>query len=111
MSFFDLPILSALKTRMNYHAQRQVVLAQNVANAETPGYGARDLEKPDFRRLLAQPAAGVSGAGAVSAAALGPVRTQAGHMAACRRPRISRRRSATVSRSRRRAMASSWKTR
>ena len=74
MGFFDLPILGALKSRMKWHSERQVVLAQNVANAETPGYGARDLKMPDFKRMLEQtPARGVSSVHA-------PVRTHAGHM-------------------------------
>ena len=71
MGFFDLPILNALKTRMQFHSERQVVLAQNVANAETPGYGARDLKAPDFKRMLAAESSGVPGA---------PVRTSANHM-------------------------------
>ena len=63
MGLFDLPILGALKSRMKWHAERQVVLAQNVANAETPGYGTRDLKAPDFRRMLEQmPARGVASA-------------------------------------------------
>ena len=37
--------------RLNWLDQRQLVLAQNIANANTPGYQARDL--PDFARLLA----------------------------------------------------------
>jgi hypothetical protein len=30
------------------------VLAQNVANADTPGYAARDIKRPDFERMLRQ---------------------------------------------------------
>ena len=74
MGLFDLPILGALKTRMRFHSERQVVLAQNVANAETPGYGARDLKAPDFRRMLDAPAAGVPGA------PMAPARTQMAHL-------------------------------
>ncbi|MCB1478691.1 MAG: flagellar basal body rod protein FlgB [Tepidamorphaceae bacterium] len=74
MGFFDLPILNALKTRMQFHSERQVVLAQNVANAETPGYGARDLKAPDFKRMLAAESSGVPGA------PMAPVRTSANHM-------------------------------
>jgi flagellar basal-body rod protein FlgB len=40
----DLPILTALKSQMNYLADRQQVIAQNVANADTPGFTAKDLK-------------------------------------------------------------------
>jgi flagellar basal-body rod protein FlgB len=37
-----------LRTRMQWHQERQRVLAENVANAETPRYRARDLAPPNF---------------------------------------------------------------
>jgi flagellar basal-body rod protein FlgB len=37
---------------MDWAAERQKVLAQNVANADTPDYQAKDLKKLDFRRVL-----------------------------------------------------------
>jgi flagellar basal-body rod protein FlgB len=37
---------------MEWHQQRQTVLAENVANADTPGYRARDLAPPNFERML-----------------------------------------------------------
>lgn len=43
MAIGDLPIFSALKNRMQWHQTRQTLLAENVANAETPGYRGRDL--------------------------------------------------------------------
>jgi flagellar basal-body rod protein FlgB len=54
--------------------QRTELLARNLANADTPGYKAQDL---DFRAALAatSPGAG-SGAGRFA----GPVATQAGHI-------------------------------
>jgi flagellar basal-body rod protein FlgB len=48
MSISDLPILSMLRTRMEWHQERQRVLAENVANADTPKYQARDLVPPKF---------------------------------------------------------------
>ncbi len=48
MSISDLPILSMLRTRMEWHQERQRVLAENVANADTPNYQARDLVPPKF---------------------------------------------------------------
>ena len=54
MAITDIPIFSMLRTKMQWHQQRQQVLAQNVANADTPGYAAQDLPAPDFRKVLAQ---------------------------------------------------------
>lgn len=39
----DIPSLAALKERMRFLQTRQKVLAQNVANADTPGYRPKDL--------------------------------------------------------------------
>lgn len=43
MAIGDLPIFTALKNKMQWHQTRQTLLAENVANAETPGYRGRDL--------------------------------------------------------------------
>ena len=53
MPISDIPILAMLRTRMEWHQERQRVLAENVANADTPGYQARDLAPPDFSRAVA----------------------------------------------------------
>jgi flagellar basal-body rod protein FlgB len=52
MAITDLPILSMLRTRMQWHQQRQQVLAENVANSDTPGFRPRDVRQPDFRGLV-----------------------------------------------------------
>ncbi len=52
MPISDIPILSMLRTRMQWHQERQRVLAENVANADTPNYHARDLAPPNFERTL-----------------------------------------------------------
>jgi flagellar basal-body rod protein FlgB len=54
MAISDLPIFSMLRTRMNWHQERQRLLAENVANAETPGYRPRDLTPLDFGRQVQQ---------------------------------------------------------
>lgn len=59
-------VTNALKLR----AQRQAVLAANLANADTPNYKARDL---DFARVLK---------GAMGSGALPLTRTAAGHLPA-----------------------------
>jgi flagellar basal-body rod protein FlgB len=48
MAFTQLPLLSALADKMRWHQARQTLLAENVANAETPGYRGRDLANFDF---------------------------------------------------------------
>jgi flagellar basal-body rod protein FlgB len=50
MPISDTPILSMLRTRMHWHQERQRVLAENVANADTPKFKPRDLAQPDFGR-------------------------------------------------------------
>jgi flagellar basal-body rod protein FlgB len=52
MSLTDLNVLSALKIKMGWHQTRQNILAENVANADTPGYRARELRPPDFTEML-----------------------------------------------------------
>jgi len=66
MPISDIPILSMLRTRMQWHQERQRVLAENVANADTPNYRARDLVPPDFEHALTT--------------SLTLARTSAGHM-------------------------------
>lgn len=49
MSVGDLPLIGMLKTRMHWHHSRQKVLAENVSNADTPGFKPRDLKNPTFQ--------------------------------------------------------------
>ncbi len=48
MGLMSMPIFSALTNKMQWHQTRQGLLAENVANAETPGYGGRDLKQFSF---------------------------------------------------------------
>lgn len=43
MPISDLPMLSMLRTKMHWHQERQQLLAQNVANSDTPNYRPVDL--------------------------------------------------------------------
>ena len=52
MNLPEIPLLSMLKERMGWLNQRQNLLSQNVANADTPGYTARDLKPVDFEQAL-----------------------------------------------------------
>jgi len=69
MAISDIPILAMLRTRMQWHQQRQQVLAENVYNADTPNYRPQDLVEPKFNL----PAPGL--------ASLQLARTDAGHLA------------------------------
>ena len=72
MSIGDLPTLAALRTKMQWHQERQSLLSENVANSDTPNFRPRDLVPPKFDK-----------AGQVnsSMAALPLERTSAGHIA------------------------------
>jgi flagellar basal-body rod protein FlgB len=50
-AFDDIQLLSMLKSKMGYLNQRQKVISQNVANADTPGYTPKDLKS--FDRVMA----------------------------------------------------------
>jgi len=58
MDLHDLPLLSLLRERMTWLNQRQDVLSQNVANADTPRYVARDLKPLDFDRMVGEASSG-----------------------------------------------------
>jgi flagellar basal-body rod protein FlgB len=46
-TFDDIPLMSTLKSQMGYLNQRQKLISQNVANADTPGYTPKDLKSFD----------------------------------------------------------------
>jgi flagellar basal-body rod protein FlgB len=71
MAIADLPALAALRTRMQWHQQRQRVLAENIANSDTPNFKPRDLVEPKFTP---------SGATTGAATALSLARTDPAHM-------------------------------
>ena len=52
MDIGQIPLFSLLSNRMSWLSQRQSVLAENVSNADTPNYIARDLRPLDFAGLL-----------------------------------------------------------
>jgi flagellar basal-body rod protein FlgB len=73
MSISDLPVLSALRTKMQWHQERQRILSENVSNSDTPNFKPRDLVEPKFD---------VTGAPAGSMGRLAMMQTSASHMAA-----------------------------
>jgi flagellar basal-body rod protein FlgB len=48
MAISQLPILSMLRTKMHWHQERQRLLSENVANADTPNFRPRELTPPKF---------------------------------------------------------------
>jgi flagellar basal-body rod protein FlgB len=76
MAITDIPILSMLRTRLQWAQARQRVLAENVANADTPNYRARDLTPPKFEAPVAATAGTAAPLTTVSLA-----RTEDGHIA------------------------------
>ncbi len=52
MDLSKIAVFSALTARMRWLNQRQSVIADNVANSDTPDYRPRDLKPLDFRDVL-----------------------------------------------------------
>lgn len=71
MDIKNIALFQAMGAKMNYLSTRQGVLAQNIANADTPEYRARDLTEVDFGAVLTE----VTGSKKVRMD-----RTSAGHM-------------------------------
>jgi flagellar basal-body rod protein FlgB len=65
----DLPLFSMLRTRMQWHQERQRLLAENVSNSDTQGYRPRDLAPLQFDRTMP------------TLTSIGLDRTDAGHIA------------------------------
>ena len=54
MSISKMPLFQALSQKMKWHQTRQTLLAENVANAETPGYRGQDLKQFKFEDHVKQ---------------------------------------------------------
>ncbi|MGY3588111.1 flagellar basal body rod protein FlgB [Bradyrhizobium sp. 41S5] len=78
MSMNDLPILSALRSKMQWHQERQRVLAENISNSDTPNFRPRDLVEPKFDRTGTTVGGGMG--------TLPMMQTSATHMAASGAP-------------------------
>ncbi len=52
------PLLAGIGDAMRHLSERQRVIAQNIANSETPAFKARDVQAPNFSSLLAGQEAG-----------------------------------------------------
>jgi flagellar basal-body rod protein FlgB len=54
MDLNGIPLFSLITNRMSWLSSRQSVLAENVANSDTPGYIARDMRPLDFEQMMSQ---------------------------------------------------------
>lgn len=52
MEFNDLPVMQMMTRKMSWLSKRTDLLAENVANIDMPGYGARDLKPVSFREMV-----------------------------------------------------------
>jgi flagellar basal-body rod protein FlgB len=71
MNLADIPLFSMLRGRMGHLGERQRLIAQNVANSETPGYQPQDVKAYSFQSQVR---------GVQMAQAGAPARTQAAHL-------------------------------
>lgn len=71
MNLNDVPIFQMLKSRLGYLDQRQQVIAENVANASTPGFVARDLKPYSFQAQVQS---------SLTLASVGPAQTNGRHL-------------------------------
>lgn len=73
MDLANTPFFSVLRARLDQLSERQRLIAENIANASTPGYRPRDVDTAGFERLLASASGGRG---------LAIARTQPGHLGA-----------------------------
>ncbi|MDH5771586.1 MAG: flagellar basal body rod protein FlgB [Rhodospirillaceae bacterium] len=55
MDLNNMTLFSLMKGKLKWLSQRQEVLAQNVANSDTPGYKPRDLKAFSFKEMVKTP--------------------------------------------------------
>ncbi|PZO47089.1 MAG: flagellar basal body rod protein FlgB [Alphaproteobacteria bacterium] len=73
MDLANTPFFGLLRQRLDHLSERQRLIAENIANASTPGYRPRDVDTADFERMVMS--AGRSGGVTLA-------RTSPGHMGA-----------------------------
>lgn len=73
MDLANTPFFGLLRARLDQLSERQRLIAENIANASTPGYRPRDLDTSGFERMLAT---------AAETRGVGLARTNPGHMSA-----------------------------
>lgn len=58
MDLANTPFFGMLRARLDQLSERQRLIAENIANASTPGYRPRDVDTTGFERILASTAGG-----------------------------------------------------
>lgn len=81
MDIGEIPLFAMLRQRLGYLGERQRVIGQNVANADTPGYRPVDLKPFSFKGVL-DSQSGTSSTLALTGTArpLAPAQTASGHL-------------------------------
>jgi len=84
----DIPLFGMLKSRLGYLTERQKLIAQNVANADTADYKPHDLKPFSFQASLMNQGAGTAYRGGASAPTNGVqmIATSASHLAPAKAP-------------------------
>ena len=78
MDITNLPMFGLIKERMSWVGQRQQVIAQNIANADTPNYRARDIKEFDFKKSLREHAPKNANGGGISMRVTHPMHMSGG---------------------------------
>ena len=79
MDLRNSPYFGALRAQLGTLSERQRLIAENIANASTPGYVPRDVDMASFQASLLATARRVGAAGA-GGGAVPLAQTHAGHM-------------------------------
>jgi flagellar basal-body rod protein FlgB len=79
MDLGDIPLFAMLKSRLGYLSDRQRVIAENVANANSPGYQSHDLKPFNFEAQV-RAASGAAGSTVAATPAGVMAVTNPGHM-------------------------------
>ena len=74
MALDDIPLMNMIKGKLGYLNQRQKLISENVANADTPGFAPRDLKPFTFAQHMA------------SLQPVSPEKTQAAHIGMTKPP-------------------------
>ena len=72
MTLDQIPLFAMLKGKLNYLNERQRLVSENVANADTPGYAPADLKPFTIEKAISSPQLTMSG--------VGTARTNAAHL-------------------------------
>ncbi|MCP5361414.1 MAG: flagellar basal body rod protein FlgB [Hyphomicrobiales bacterium] len=60
MDYSNIKMMAMVHDRMRYLSARQTVLAENIANVDTPGYQPKDVQAPTFKEMARHAAGGLA---------------------------------------------------